>query len=93
MEKSDKESVGFNSLEGSEFWRHGDRYNTQNTKPSVAEQQMNYSGNYKLAYTSSARPDFEKEFLNPPQDGDGFDDWNESCLHSAENYSSPRKEV
>lgn len=98
MDETDKDSVSNSSHEGTEFWRYGDPYarNDSNESPVANKHETNYSGNYKLSYSSPPeRPDFESEFLQDSvKEDDDFSTWDDSLLHSAENLrSSPRMTV
>ncbi|CAB9512328.1 expressed unknown protein [Seminavis robusta] len=88
-------SVGWSSLDDSEFWRKGDRY-TIPKHPKASTQQVKFANpHYKLAYSNTRRPEydrFETEFLAPKEE-DEFAEWDEACLHPPENVSHRRQAV
>lgn len=92
--KMDESGSGWSSFDetASDFWRQGDRY-TIPRKPKASTQQAQIVNHYKLSYSPSWQdngPFLDSDLLDSPKEDDDFDDWDNNCLHPAENLNQHR---
>lgn len=89
--KKDESGSGWSSFDetASDFWRQGDRYTIQ-CEPKASTQWAQIANHYELSYPPSWQDNdsfLDSDFLDPPKEED---DWDNNCLHPAENLNHHR---